>query len=385
MHISATFDAGNIERLEHPDPTVARLAIRPDVGGEHLQWFYFRVVGAKGVPCRLRIENAGRASYARGWQGYRACVSVDRQAWHRVETTYVDGVLEMAFTPSSDTVYVAYFAPYSHERHLDLIARCAAAAPCAHRVLGSTLEGRDLDLLQIGEPGADRAVLWAIARQHPGETMAEFWMEGFLGRLLDPACGLARWVRERAVVYVVPNMNPDGAVRGHLRTNAAGVNLNRVWHDPTLARSPEVKLVRDRMDTTGVHLCLDVHGDEALPYNFLAGSHGVPRFDARMADLEERFGRAYERANPAMQRVHGYPLDAPGQADLSMCSNQIAERFGALSLTLEMPFKDDANDPDPDVGWSPERCARLGASAVDAIAAVLDDLHPSPSPGASPA
>lgn len=38
----------------------------------------------------------------------------------------------------------------------------------------------------------------------------------------------------------MPNVNPDGSIRGHLRTNAAGANLNREWKDPTLERSPEV-------------------------------------------------------------------------------------------------------------------------------------------------
>ena len=38
----------------------------------------------------------------------------------------------------------------------------------------------------------------------------------------------------------VPNMNPDGSYRGHLRTNASGANLNREWKNPTLERSPEV-------------------------------------------------------------------------------------------------------------------------------------------------
>jgi murein tripeptide amidase MpaA len=58
----------------------------------------------------------------------------------------------------------------------------------------------------------------------------------------------------------VPNANPDGSRRGHLRTNAAGVNLNREWHEPTPERSPEVLAIRNAMDETGVALCLDVHG-----------------------------------------------------------------------------------------------------------------------------
>jgi murein tripeptide amidase MpaA len=33
-------------------------------------------------------------------------------------------------------------------------------------------------------------------------------------------------------------MNPDGSVRGNLRTNAAGANLNREWLNPTHGTQP---------------------------------------------------------------------------------------------------------------------------------------------------
>ena len=71
-------------------------------------------------------------------------------------------------------------------------------------------------------------------------------------------------------------MNPDGSRRGHLRTNAAGVNLNREWHAPSAEKSPEVLAVRNAMDETGVDFAMDVHGDEAIPANFLAGFEGIP-------------------------------------------------------------------------------------------------------------
>lgn len=63
---------------------------------------------------------------------------------------------------------------------------------------------------------------------------------GFLDRLLDSHSALARHALQKAVFYVVPNMNPDGSWRGHLRTNAAGANLNREWAKPSLETSPEV-------------------------------------------------------------------------------------------------------------------------------------------------
>ncbi|MEM9300884.1 MAG: hypothetical protein AAGE01_02165 [Pseudomonadota bacterium] len=44
-------------------------------------------------------------------------------------------------------------------------------------------------------------------------------------------------------------------------------------------------------------------------------------------------------------------------------------------MTLEMPFKDNANAPDEAFGWSPARCQHLGADVLDPLAAVLDDLR----------
>ena len=81
--------------------------------------------------------------------------------------------------------------------------------------------------------------------------MAEWWMEGALEKLTDPDDPVARVLRSECTFRVVPNMNPDGSRRGHLRTNAAGVNLNREWHAPSAEKSPEVLCVRNAMDETG--------------------------------------------------------------------------------------------------------------------------------------
>jgi murein tripeptide amidase MpaA len=375
MHISAHFDAGNIDVLDATDPSNVRLAIRDDVGGEHKQWFHFRAAGVRGQPCVFRVENAGLCSYPKGWEGYRAVASTDRQRWFRVPTRFEGGALIIEHTPEADAVWYAYFAPYSQERHHDLIARSAQSPFVRHEVLGASIDGRDLDLLVVGEPGVGKRVVWVIARQHPGESMAEWWMEGFLARLLDPHDAIARRARDGAVFYVVPNMNPDGSARGHLRTNAVGANLNREWHEPTLARAPEVKHVRDRMDATGLDLAFDVHGDEALPYNFIAGAEGIAGWTPRLAALQDAFEAAYERACPDFQRVHGYPKDAPRSGNMTMHTNQIAARFDALAMTLEMPFKDNADAPDAEAGWSPERCVRLGAAALDPMVAVLPILR----------
>jgi len=169
-------------------------------------------------------------------------------------------------------------------------------------------------------------------------------------------------------------MNPDGSRRGHLRTNAVGTNLNREWHNPTAEKSPEVLCVRNRMDATGVDFAMDIHGDEAIPANFLAGFEGIPSLTANQSKLFKQFSDTLERLSPDFQTRQGYEIPTAGQANLSMSTTQVAERFGAVSMTLEMPFKDNFDLPDEVYGWSPERSKYLAGSCLDALHALLPEL-----------
>jgi murein tripeptide amidase MpaA len=369
LSIDAGFDSGNIDIIAL-DGDTADLAIRKDKDSDFYQWFHFRVAGAKGRPITLRIVNCADAAYPMGWPGYRARVSDDRHDWRQADTSYEGGVLTIRHAPATDTAWFAYHAPYAMERHNDLVARIAGCPGVSLRELGQTLDGRSLDCLTLGT-GAKQ--VWLYARQHPGESMAEWWAEGALEMLVsdDP---VATKLRTAATMHVVPNMNPDGSARGHLRTNAAGVNLNREWHAPSAERSPEVLMVRDAMDATGVDFAIDVHGDEAIPYVFLAGFDGIPSWTQRQGDLYTRFATELAGRTPDFQTQHGYPVAGAGKANLSMSTNQLAERFGAVSMTLEMPFKDNADAPDPERGWSPERSKALARNCLATLADMIDDL-----------
>ena len=370
ISVTSAFDGGNI-RVAAVDGDRIDLEIPNDEDSEFYQWFYFRVTGAAGRTLELRIVNAAGAAYPLGWENYRACMSYDREEWVRVPTRYEDGVLTIPVTPEASSVWFAYFAPYTMERHHDFVAAVAAQPGVEHRSLGRTLDGQEMDYFRIGEGPLQ---VWLYARQHPGETMAEWWMEGALEKLLDEADPVSRRLRERATFHIVPNMNPDGSRRGHLRTNAAGTNLNREWHAPSAERSPEVLCVLAEMDRTGVDFAMDVHGDEAIPANFLAGFEGIPSFTDKQQHLFDRFSDELVRLSPDFQTKKGYEVAAPGQANLSMSTAQLAERYGAVSMTLEMPFKDNDDLSDETYGWSPARSAALARSCLDALHAIVDEL-----------
>ena len=70
-------------------------------------------------------------------------------------------------------------------------------------------------------------------------------------------------------------------------------------------KSPEVLCVRNAMDETGVDFAMDIHGDEAIPANFLAGFEGIPSLTERQTRL---FKPVQRHARAALAR---FP-DAPG-------------------------------------------------------------------------
>ncbi|WP_372625099.1 M14-type cytosolic carboxypeptidase [Arsukibacterium sp.] len=375
MKITSNFDSGNIEIIKADDPADIQLAIRKDNNSDFYQWFHFRLNSPHSQLHKITLTNAAGSAYPDGWQDYQAVASYDRQTWFRVETEYDGKALIINHYPEAESVYFAYFAPYSYERHQDLLHQAQNDYNCQLVDLGETLDGRDMSLLVVGEPDDTKKKIWITARQHPGETMAEWFIEGLLDRLLDEDDGVARSLLAKAVFYIVPNMNPDGSVRGNLRTNAAGANLNREWQNPTLDHSPEVYLVRQKMLETGLDMFLDIHGDENLPYNFVAGAEGVPSYNDHMQQLEHDFKAALLTVTPEFQVKYGYDKDAPGQANLTVATSWVAEQFKCLAYTVEMPFKDNANLPDEAFGWSDIRSMKLGQDCLSAILQVVDKLR----------
>ena len=369
IKISSDFDSGNIRCLDDAATSDIQLEIVSDGKADFFQWFYFSVEGAGGQALQMRIKNAYAASYVGGWKDYRAVASYDQDEWFRVDTSFDGRELTIRHQPEQDTVYYAYFAPYPTSRYRTYIDNIKASPVLSHEVIGETLDGQEIDYFRAGD-GARQ--FWIIARQHPGETMGSWWMEGFLERLTDEEDALSKSLLDQATLHIVPCMNLDGAKRGHLRTNAAGKDLNRAWRNATMEESPEVFLVRERMEATGVDFFLDVHGDEAIANNFLDSAKGIPSWDERHEKMFNRYSARLLDISKDFQTREGYPAAAPGKANLDIANSYVAQTWNCLSMTLEMPFKDANVNPDAVHGWSPSRCRHFAREHLEVMAEIAD-------------
>jgi murein tripeptide amidase MpaA len=367
MHIHSNFDAGNIEVISITSQNV-ELIIPKDTNSDFLQWFYFKITDIElGSTQRVHITNAGDSAFPDGWENYRINVSYDNVNWFRIDTSYENGVLAFDIPTNQQELYVAYFEPFSYQQHLRLVQKASESSLCTIETLCNTPDGKPVELLVIGTPNAHTKKVWFIARQHPGETMAEWFIQGLVESLLDESNENSNALLATHSFYIIPNMNIDGSIVGNLRVNSLGINYNREWENPSIEKSPEVYYCLEKMDFVGVDFLMDVHGDEAIPYNFVTSLMGIPSLTTDTITKENRFKQHWMNLTNEFQDVHKYDNSLPGKANLSVCSKQIGERFGNMAYTLEMPFKDSDANPDLKHGWNGKRSMTLGASVLKAL------------------
>lgn len=366
IRISSDFDSGNII-YKNQDGNIVNLEIRKDINSDFFQWFYFRADDLQvGQSYTFRILNAGNSSYPEGWKIQNIPHSFDGKNWSRLKSHFEDGVLSFDCQADGPKAEFAYFVPYLLSRHEGMIERAKESPYFLREIVGKSVEERKIELLQYGDGAEGKRKTWILARQHPGETMAEWFMEGLIDRLGQNDAAITELL-SWTDLYLIPNINPDGSYLGNLRTNAPGANLNREWDKARQDYSPEVLFALNQMDQHGVDICLDIHGDEDIPYVFGSGAEGNPGFTPRLQEIDDTFRQNWQRITPAFQLEHGYDRDEPGTADLSLCTNQVSERYGAFALTIEMPFTDNFLAKDELHGWSPEKSKQLGKSAIEAI------------------
>jgi murein tripeptide amidase MpaA len=375
LSVTCDFDSGNVVVLDTSNPQNVQLAIRPDTRSAHFQWFHFKVDGMQvGQPHGFSLTNASESSYNRAWTGYNAAASYDQKTWFRVPSTFDGKALNFALSPEQPQIWFAYFEPYSRERHDWLIDQALNKAGAQRLATGKSIEGRDIPLLRKGDGAEGKRKIWIIAQQHPGEHMAEWFMEGVIERLQEDDEPLQALLAS-ADLYLVPHMNPDGSFHGHLRTNAQGKDLNRAWQDSTPEVSPEVFFVKEQMEKYGVDMFLDVHGDEEIPYVFTAACEGNPGYTDKQRELEADFRTRLSGRTRDFQTRYGYPRAEPGQANMNLACNSVGERYKCLALTLEMPFKDNDDAPDVLTGWSGKRSKQLARDVLATLGEMVSVLR----------
>jgi hypothetical protein len=166
-------------------------------------------------------------------------VSADGREWKAVPTRRLPGdriLLDVEMT--GPRLFVARVDPYRLSDLEGWLASLRKNPLVAITPIGKTVEGRELEIVRVGDPDAPFRV-FVRARAHPWEAGGNWVVEGLVNRLLQGDDDAVRY-RKRYCLYVMPMANKDGVVRGRTRFNLRGKDLNRNWERPADAEfAPE--------------------------------------------------------------------------------------------------------------------------------------------------
>ena len=284
--------------IESPDYQF-QLWTKPDCNGTEFEngnrtWFYFGLRGGPaGAVIKFTVMNLNKQAKLFS-QGMAPVFRIQgKTSWERIRDppTYTNlennFCLSFKFRMTEDPhcqLYFAFTYPYTYKElqsDLSRLEKKYSTAPLPWTSLSSlpsssiyfhrelvtkSLENRRLDLLTISgmnnisreqEPllsnlfpdqnGSKRPhkftnkkTVFLSARVHPGETCSSYVMNGFIKFLLNSSDARAAALRSKYVFKLVPMLNPDGVYRGHYRTDTRGVNLNRVYVNPSPLVHPTI-------------------------------------------------------------------------------------------------------------------------------------------------
>jgi hypothetical protein len=210
---------------------------------------------------RIQALEGGRLNIA---------VSYDLQTWAILPARPLD---EKCYSFSyelelkSPLIQIARNVPYTLtdlNRRLDQISSHPAVRICP---IGSTVEGRPLEIVELGNPDSARQVLIRAAC-HPWEPGGTWFLDGVMAFLTggNPS---AESVLKNTCFCLMPMANKDGVYRGRSRFNINGIDLNRNWlkdypADPKLA--PENACLQNWLSERKRQrrlpaLAIDIHND----------------------------------------------------------------------------------------------------------------------------
>eukprot|EP00042_Codosiga_hollandica_P028956 m.155997 g.155997 ORF g.155997 m.155997 type:complete len:834 (+) comp52927_c2_seq3:1994-4495(+) len=298
LKFDASFESGNLNRVDAVSPFEYDLYIRPDLANRsYHNWFFFSVSEVSAhqkVIFNLVNLSKSRGMYRDGMSVVVRSSSRPHWAWLPPANSFYyhlpnkkQYVLSFAFVfdKARDKYEFAQCFPYTFADLQRLTLRISGGGSVLRRQIGRSVQQRPLELLTITSPGNLRThpgrppvrSVFITARVHPGETPASFICEGIIDFLLSD-CATARQLRDNLVFKIVPMLNPDGVYHGNYRTGLCGDDLNRCWqnphpvHHPTIAatKATLMRLVQDPQEQLEIYL--DIHGHTAAPNCFIYGN-----------------------------------------------------------------------------------------------------------------
>lgn len=279
-------------------------------------------------------------SYRGARHRYQPWFSTDGHNWQRLTVGVAageDGRVVVALPAFTGSAFLAAQPLVPVSAVADRWSRLVADGKVVALAGGTSVDGRPVPLFRAGPADATRLHVIA-SRQHPPETSGAVAFDAFAAHLLEI---LARRSCPSDAILFAPILNPDGIARGHWRSNAGLVDLNRDWGGFAQPESRALgSIMAQAARSATIVSVLDFHSTRD-------GAIYSPRTpDERASAFAAAVARATGLAVVATRSAGGNTLKSWSEG-----------RFGSASFTVELPD-----------GATPEQAAEAGIRVADQFA-----------------
>ena len=253
------FESGNINTVTTSDSINYTVTTKDDIGGS---WFYFGISGVENKFIRVNVSNSDVT---------RAMYSYDNNNFERFSASESPQINVFQKTFTQDTVYVAYYTPYTYSYLQERISEWEESQFVDVDTVGYSGQNFPMQEIRITDttvPDENKFRVWIHARTHPGETPSSYQFDGVIQKLLS-SDEVIQYYRENIVFHCIPFVNPDGVYFGRSRTNFDGIDLERQWNKPDDQTPAAVLALKNRLTEINSEKVVSVFQNlhsQAAPY-----------------------------------------------------------------------------------------------------------------------
>jgi hypothetical protein len=253
----ANFDSGNLQSVTTNDSINFSVRVNADIVG---RWFYFKMKNVKNRYVAVTILNSDAT---------RPIYSYDNKNWIRFTATESPQRNVFRKTYTEDSVYVAYYVPYSVTQLTEKINQLRNNPYVKIDTIGYSEQNRPLIVLTITDftiPDSQKFFIWTHGRTHPSETPSSYHLDGIINYFLSDD-EVASHLRTKIKWFILPFINPDGVYLGKSRVNANNVDIERSWNLPVNQTPKEVihtkDLLQNILSQNRIYIALNMHSQVA--------------------------------------------------------------------------------------------------------------------------
>jgi hypothetical protein len=356
------FESGNINTVTTTDSINYTVTTKGDFGG---RWFYF---GISGVESKFINVNVSSSDVNRPMYSYD---NINFQRFSASESPQIN-VFQKTF--EQDTVYVAYYTPYTYSKLQQKIIEWKESVYVEVDTIGYSGQNFPMQEVRITDttiPDENKFRVWIHSRTHPGETPSSYQFDGVIQKLLSND-EVIQYYRENIVFHCIPFVNPDGVYFGKSRTNFDNVDLEREWNKPDNETAAAVLALKNRLTEINnekvVSVFQNLHSQAASFCTFWIHSPGST--SDYFYSKEYQFANLNTSDNPYFFQPDYRESDLESYFPEGWLWNNYGEQV--MALTYETPYDHYSSN----IWVNNDNLYELGYRLVYAIGEYLELSHP---------